>query len=312
MADHPDDDVSEGTWDVERTDAIDSTPFRPVLQQQLKACLVVIAGPDLGRYYELQPAEYLIGRAETADIGLRDLGVSRYHARIIYRDQQTTLIDLGSANGLFVNGVRVTPQEPALLNEGDKIALGRGTILKLDYVDELDQQFQQDLLNAALRDALTGAFNKRYLLQTLRVEFAYARRHRSRLGLAMVDLDFFKRINDQYGHLAGDAVLAQFGQIVLQTLRIEDIFARYGGEEFALLCRGSSQSQIADLAERLRLSIYNTKFIFEGQTLPVSASFGVVAMPECEVNDAFELLQVADKALYEAKTRGRNRVCVAS
>ncbi len=317
MADTPpspavddDDEPTDGAWHPDRTDAIDSSPFRSGDLRQLKACLVVLAGPDLGRYFELAPASYLIGRAEHADIGLRDLGISRHHARLIHEEIGVFIEDLGSANGLFVNGTRVTQR--VALQEGDKLALGRGTILKFGYVDQLDQQFQQDLLNAALRDALTGAFNKRYFIQSLRTEFAYAHRHHTRLGLIMIDLDFFKRINDDYGHLAGDAVLTRFGQIVLNAIRIEDIFARYGGEEFALLCRGNNQTQTAAVAERLRETIEHSGFSFENQRLRVTASIGLAGLPEYPAAEAFELLQAADQALYAAKHGGRNRTCVAA
>jgi diguanylate cyclase (GGDEF)-like protein len=123
----------------------------------------------------------------------------------------------------------------------------------------------------------------------------------------MFDLDHFKRVNDTYGHLAGDQVLAQLGRLALGVLRIEDVFARYGGEEFGVIARSISLDQGGQLAERLRAQVEGTSFpIGGGQELRVTLSLGV-CLWRPEHADAAQLIAAADEALYAAKRSGRNR-----
>src|SRR5690606_4501307 len=102
----------------------------------------------------------------------------------------------------------------------------------------LDENFQQQMFDAALRDGLTKAYNKSYFLTQLEIEMAFALRHATPLSLVMFDVDHFKHVNDTYGHLAGDAVLMKLAGLAQASVRAEDVFARYGGEEFAIICRG--------------------------------------------------------------------------
>src|SRR5581483_6850222 len=155
--------------------------------------------------------------------------------RVLQIGGEVTIEDLKSANGTVVNGEPVGAT--AALKDGDKIRLGSTTILKFTYHDHLDESFQQQMYDAALRDALTKAFNKKYFLDRLETELAYAKRHAAHLSLLMIDIDHFKQVNDTYGHLAGDFVLSRIARIALGTVRTEDVFARYGGEEFGVICR---------------------------------------------------------------------------
>ncbi|MFO7721082.1 MAG: diguanylate cyclase [Gillisia sp.] len=140
-----------------------------------------------------------------------------------------------SRNGTLANGKLVRSH---ILQDGDKIQLGSTTILKFTYHDHLDESFQKQMYEAALRDGLTNAFNKKYFFDRVASELAYGLRHETPLSLLMMDLDHFKRLNDTYGHLAGDHVLQSMSRRVTSSIRTEDVFARYGGEEFALICRG--------------------------------------------------------------------------
>ncbi|MGH7271377.1 MAG: GGDEF domain-containing protein, partial [Polyangiaceae bacterium] len=146
-----------------------------------------------------------------------------------------------------------------------------------------------------------------YFLDRLPTEVAYALRHRADLSLLMIDVDHFKNVNDQYGHLAGDYVLSTLAQLSASTLRAEDLFARYGGEEFSVLCRGVSLESASILARRLCGLIAGSVFEYQGQRIPVTISIGVARcsdQPDC----ATRLIADADAALYEAKRTGRNRV----
>jgi diguanylate cyclase (GGDEF)-like protein len=215
--------------------------------------------------------------------------------------------DMGSTNGTFCNGIKVDRRE---LVDGDKIMVGSSTILKFTYHDYLDEVFQRQMYESALRDGLTKVFNKKYFTDYLEKEFAFAARHGGPLALIFLDIDYFKKINDDHGHPAGDFVLAELSQMMTMLLRTEDVLARFGGEEFTILCRGSDLSGAKIVAERVRKAVEERKFSFGGKDIPVTVSLGVVAIPESGITEHNGFLAAADKALYEAKRSGRNRVCV--
>jgi diguanylate cyclase (GGDEF)-like protein len=282
------------------------------LQQELaeksqrdRAYLIVLAGSNVGEMYRVEEGETFLGRGQNTTIRLNDDGISRRHARIFQAGGEVVIEDLKSSNGTSVNG---TPVNMQLLKDGDKIRLGSTTILKFTYNDHLDESFQQQMYEAALRDGLTKAFNKKYFLDRLETEIAYARRHTAHLSLLMFDVDHFKRVNDTHGHLAGDSVLVRLAKVAATTVRTEDVFARYGGEEFGVICRGVPLSSAGILGERLRASVEATPFEHEGTRLPITISVGVAGHPEIPIETAAQLIAAADAALYEAKRGGRNRV----
>ena len=276
-------------------------------RQQVAAYLVVLQGTNVGEMHKIEGGEVVIGRAVSATVRLNDDGISRRHCRVVTLGGQLVIEDLGSANGTLVNGEMV--QQHALA-EGDKIRLGATTTLKFTYQDKLDESFQQQMIDAALRDGLTRTYNKKFFQDRLETEFAYARRHRTLLSLVMFDVDYFKRVNDTYGHLAGDAVLVHLARITQATIRAEDVLARYGGEEFAVICRGIALLNAGVLGERLRARVEQEIFDYQGTRLPVTISVGVAALPEANASEPSELIRDADSALYEAKRSGRNRVCL--
>ena len=297
-----DDDDSEKTNVTLSGDVVKELLAR---SQRDRAYMIVLTGSNVGEMYRLQPGETIIGRASTVAIQLGDDGISRRHARVVVEGTVVRIEDLQSSNGTLVNGARVDVQ---LLKDGDKIQIGSTTILKFTYHDKLEETFQQQMYDAALRDGLTKAYNKKHFAHRLDTELAYAKRHNSALSLLMYDVDHFKRVNDTFGHLAGDHVLAKLAQVTASTLRTEDIFGRYGGEEFAILCRGVNMVNATSLAERIRTLVCGTAFVFDGKTIPVAISVGVAAFPELNFDDPLELIGAADEALYEAKRSGRNRV----
>jgi len=271
-----------------------------------RAYLIVLSGPNVGQMFPIEGDACVVGRGEHADIRLDDESISRRHSRIVVGAHDVRIEDLGSANGTLVNGARVAV---AVLKDGDKIQLGETTILKFTYHDQLEETFQRKMLDAALRDPLTRVFNKKYLLDRLTVELAFARRHQTPLAVLMIDIDHFKQVNDTWGHLAGDRVLASLAVTLQPILRTEDLLARYGGEEFAIVCRGIATAAAAVLAERVRATVERAGFAWETHAIPVTISIGVAAFPSVPADD---LLRAADEALYQAKHSGRNRVVVSS
>jgi two-component system cell cycle response regulator len=180
---------------------------------------------------------------------------------------------------------------------------------RFSYADELEENFQQKMHDAAIHDELTKACNKRQFLHQLNTEIAYAKRHATPLSLLMLDVDLFKQVNDRHGHLAGDYVLATLALIVRRTIRTEDLFARYGGEEFAILCRGITGGNALVLAERVRAEVETFVFDDKRQPIPVTVSVGVAYWFD-QPDSATQLIADADAALYKAKEAGRNRVVV--
>lgn len=161
------------------------------------------------------------------------------------------------------------------------------------------------------RDGLTRVYNRRSFDERLVEELKRHQRHNLDLALLMVDLDHFKNINDDYGHLAGDMVLERIARIFESTLRSTDFIARYGGEEFVLLLPHTNESQAHMLAERVRSRIEGAEMEYGGTEFKVTASIGVSSMRPGALESEDSILHKADKALYAAKNRGRNRVVVS-
>jgi diguanylate cyclase (GGDEF)-like protein len=169
------------------------------------------------------------------------------------------------------------------------------------------QHQQVELHQLATLDPLTGVINRREFERLAQAVLARARRSGLPTALVVIDLDHFKKINDAWGHPAGDAVLGQTAAHLLGHLRRTDVLARYGGEEFLLLLPDSNLADALGVAEKLRASLHALEIPWEGQTLRVSASFGVTTTG-AGAEELGPLYERADQALYQAKQGGRNRV----
>ena len=284
-------------------------PLAPDGGKRDRAYLVVLAGASVGEMYKIDNFKTVIGRGQKAQIRLLDDGISREHAQLVVMKDRIVLQDLGSTNGTYCNGLKVEGNKE--LVDGDKILVGSTTILKFTYHDNLDEIFQKQMYESALRDGLTKAFNKKYFTDRLESEFTFAIRHVAPLTLILFDIDHFKKVNDTHGHQAGDLVLSEISTLLTAALRAEDVFARYGGEEFAVICRGSDLMQGQVVAERMRKAVEAHKFVFDGTHIPLTISVGVSGLPDPAVKDAAELVNLADQALYKSKRGGRNRVTLS-
>ncbi len=286
----------------------------PASQMPKRACpvLTVVSGPSTGRVHSLleQPVTVL-GRGKEADLRLDDGGASRAHARVsVGEDGRVTLEDMGSTNGTFVDGRRVERVE---LRNGDRIGLGPNVVIAFSIVDAQVERVTQQLYESSVRDPLTKVHNRRYLVDRLAGESAYARRHGTRLALLLLDLDHFKKVNDTHGHLAGDDVLRDVAALLQRMIRAEDVLARYGGEEFVVLVRGIEHANVGRFAERLRAAVEGLEVAADGSVMRVTVSIGIASLSELPraQQDADSLLRLADERLYTAKEGGRNRVCGA-
>jgi diguanylate cyclase (GGDEF)-like protein len=294
-------------WDEETTSAgIDVEELTGSLAGKKRPCVTVLTGVASGQMFKLPRGNTVLGRAPNAEIRLVDDGVSRHHARLRLETDTLWVDDLESRNGTFVNGVKI--DKPVALADGDKIQVGRTTVLRFAYHDEIDETFHENLMTSALRDPLTKLFNKRYFLDRLDSELKFARRHTASLSLLLLDLDHFKKVNDTHGHLAGDAVLVNLAGVLSRAVRNEDVVARFGGEEMAVILRAIPLEPAIQLADRLRRLIESTVTTHGELELRATASIGAAEYPSSKVETIEGLIECADKALYRAKDAGRNRV----
>jgi diguanylate cyclase (GGDEF)-like protein len=173
-------------------------------------------------------------------------------------------------------------------------------------------KLRETLRTQSIRDPLTGLFNRRYLEESLEQELRRAVRHQRRLGLIMLDLDYFKRFNDTFGHDAGDALLSRFGALLQRQSRAEDTACRYGGEEFLLILPEASLEVTRQRAEQVREAVKQLQVEHRQRALgAITVSLGVAAYPEHGAT-AEALVQAADAALYRAKAEGRDRVVLSA
>jgi diguanylate cyclase (GGDEF)-like protein len=264
-------------------------------------CLVIISGDDMGRRYELGLTEISIGRADTCTICVPSDQVSRKHATVQHILGRYYLVDNGSTNGTFINEQRL---ERAKLQDGDQIRVGK-TVLK--YTEShVEQRYFEHVFNLASMDALTGAFNKRYFDESFAKETLRAQQSATPLSLILFDIDHFKKINDTFGHPAGDAVLKNVSSAVAAQLRDGDALYRVGGEEFALLLCDTPLSMGVQAAEAVRGLIAELVTDFNGTIIEVTLSLGAAELGPSELPAAF--YQRTDALLYAAKRGGRNRV----
>jgi len=214
------------------------------------------------------------------------------------------MISQGEVLGLLT--ARIPAGADAVLEQASATALSEQLALGTSNIN-----LREVLRRQSTTDELTGLYNRRYFDETLRRELFRAERTRAALAVVMIDLDHFKRMNDTYGHEAGDLVLRTVGRCLRDGVRRSDIACRYGGEELVVVLPECDAQAAARCADNLRAAIAQIALLHGDTPLPgVTASFGVAMWP-ANGDDATALLQAADRALYAAKHAGRNRVCMA-
>lgn len=282
------------------------TPETPRVVSRDRGVLVRVDGPANGQVLALDGPELTIGRSASAGIRLNDEGVSRRHALLIQTRGHHFIQDLESSNGTFLEGRRI---KRAPLMEGDLVQLGPYASFRFCMMDARQERAMMRLYEEATVDGLTRIPNRRFMEKRFNEELAYALRHESELSVVMLDLDYFRQINDRHGRAAGDVVLLRVAEIISDQLRTEDVLARYGGEEFLILLRGIPESGANALAERVRLAVQNAQLQLGRVMLRVTLSGGCASLSGCASPTKEDLIAQVDERLYRAKHLGRNQIC---
>jgi diguanylate cyclase (GGDEF)-like protein len=285
-----------------RITKISSSPSR--LKGSTESCLVQIAGPNPGKRFVLGQREHVVGRDHDCDIVVDLDNVSRRHARFSVTTHGVTVEDLGSTNGTYVGEKEI--REQTQLRSGDFVKVGGG-LFKFLSGNDLELLYFEEIYRLTIVDGLTQVNNKRFFMEFLEREMGRCHRYGRALSLLMFDIDHFKQVNDTQGHLAGDHVLAELGQLIRQRIRKEECFARYGGEEFAVVLPESGPDKARKFAEKIRKLVEDHPFAFEGKGIPVTVSIGVADLSS-DMTEPHQFIKVADANLYKAKKGGRNRV----
>lgn len=282
-----------------------------------RPALVFLRGELLAIPIPLERNEVTLGRALEADIRVNDSRASRLHARITTERDEATgetryrLNDLKSTNGTLLNGKAIDQE---FLQDGDKFEVG-DHLIRFEMLDEIDREFQQQIHRLLVHDELTGLLTSKSFFSEMRREAARAEAESMPFCVLMMDIDYFKEVNDTYGHLVGSETLEEVGAVIKSSLRAGDVGARFGGEEFAAFLLDADYPQGLVAAERVRSAIEKHEFPAvrrgsseEPRTHRMTISVGVAAFPE-DAHDPIQLVEMADSALYRAKRSGRNRVC---
>lgn len=288
------------------------------IPKRCHAALIFLCGDKLGTAVRIDSQKLLIGRdSDVVDIALDDDVASRVHAQIFWKvdendDREYWISDLGSTNGTLLNGTTLNGQEAQRLDDGDKIKIGR-QLFKFALLDELEIEYQERVHELIVHDDLTGLLTRKSFTMELERELARSHRHRHEFCVLMMDIDFFKKVNDSYGHLIGSEVLRLTAKVISDTLRDSDVVARYGGEEFIALLPETPKHKGIEAADRVREAMEAYDFpasIHDDKTkLKITISIGVAEYPS-DSSSGNSLIEAADIALYEAKQTGRNRVCI--
>jgi two-component system, cell cycle response regulator len=273
--------------------------------KQKPACLLVVGGELNGSIFNLENGDNVVGRNPDCQIPLDFSGVSRKHFSIEVTESEVTVTDCGSANGTYLNNQKL--ESATKLKRGDIIKIGA---IAMKYLPKGDpERLTYDKLHEeANTDGLTKCYNKTYFNNQLELEVKKSKVTGKPLTLIIFDLDHFKKLNDNYGHDAGDFVLKEKARLLRENgIRQGDVFARYGGEEFCVLLPNTNLKQGFEIAERLRKLVEKHEFIYDGKRLPVTASIGVADYRQ-GVNTGTDLFKRADTAVYKSKEGGRNQV----
>lgn len=298
---------------ADKTSIVASETFKGKMRaaDDVPPAVVVLVGPAgyVGKQWLITKNELVVGRSTESDISVSDNSLSRSHAKFVVAGMDVLIIDLGSTNKTTVNQQVLPPMVPRKLTNNDQIKTGN-VVFKYLEKGNVESITNQQIFDKASKDALTGAFNKGALLEKGPELIRRSEVLTEPLSVITFDIDHFKKINDTHGHPGGDHVLKELGSLMSSKLvRANDYFSRYGGEEFVLILQGTTLKTAMEVAERIRTTVQEHLFSFDNKLIPVTISIGVSSRKN---GDSWEkLYERADKALYQSKQGGRNKVTSA-
>jgi two-component system cell cycle response regulator len=292
----------------EGTESWNLTPSRASAERH--PYLLVVSGPQLGEIHPLElEREIVLGRDPACDVQLRDTGVSRRHAGVLARAGGARLRDLGSTNGIFVEGIRVADCQ---LQDGQRIQMGMHSWLKYCLCDDLEIGYQRRLAEGALLDPETGLFNRRHFEDRLGAELVTTQRYARPMSLLVVELDGFSRVIETFGRPAAEEARGLAARLLKSAVRREDVLARLGEEEFGVVARETPVSAGRALGERIRKAVELGRLSVLGRDLSLTVSVGVAAIDTlgsyAPGRSEREVLGIAEAALRQAQGAGGNRV----
>lgn len=269
--------------------------------------LMVILGNEPGRTFPVAKGEFKVGRESSCEFMLNDPSVSRVHACLSRTESGDVLIeDLESRNGTFINDKRIN--QKTLIGHGDILRVGN-VLLKFFEFGTLEAEVFQRVFEMALNDSLTETLTKPAICAQLDL---MVQNHVGPVSIIMADLDHFKQVNDQYGHVTGDYVLHECVAVIKSAIiRPNDLIGRFGGEEFLIILPDTELAQATAMAENARVAVEKHVICRQDRKIQVSVSFGVACRnlgDTITIASTQNLLENADKALYQAKNQGRNKV----
>ncbi len=271
--------------------------------------LVMVQGGTPGEMHKLAKGVCQVGRSIENELTLHDSTISRHHARIeTGQDGSARLTDLSSTNGTFRNGRWLTPGESYALRDGDRIQYGANLVFKFIQPDPCDERFHQEIFDRMVRDSLTGLLQRSYFLDQLTALTRKLPARNMGVAVLMLDIDHFKRINDTYGHAAGDHALRETANVLRQATRPDDLVARYGGEEFVAALPLAEPELALARAERIRRALAHRLIDHNGAEIHLTVSIGLSYSPPHYNRPPSDLIACADRCLYQAKRAGRDRV----
>ena len=282
------------------------------LVESVPSNLVMIFGPEamIGSYWPINKQEIIIGRNWRSDICIRDLSISKEHLAIHSETAggNISIKDLNSTNGTHVNEHSIKPQTSFSLNDNDIIKLGN---VGLKFLNKGNHEISSIIKNyqKSFYDILTEVGN-RSMLEVKSPEFFHiSKRAKSPLSLVLLDIDFFKKINDTYGHQAGDFILKQIGRTLCSNFRSDDLLTRCGGEEFCILLH-SQITNAQKAIEKVRKTLENQTFNYNDKSLKITISAGITKRIKTDASWK-NMYERADQALYKSKNTGRNKVSIS-
>lgn len=302
----------DDSQDRDKTSIVSGDTLKIRLKEVVDAppAVVLLMGPAhmVGKQWPITKSDAFIGRVSESHVFVDDRSLSKRHGRLILKDSNEVCYeDLSSTNGTEVNGQLIPANTEVKLKNNDQIKLGN-VIFKFLEKGNIETVATKGTYDRTQIDPLTQAYNKGALMTTGEEVFKRAKLTDTAMTLIVFDLDHFKKINDTFGHPAGDYVLKELAAIIQNRLiRQGDFFARFGGEEFCLLLIGGPLQRGVEVAERIRSTIEKNEFVYDGKRMPVTISAGVATL-EKTMNSWNDLFEKADKAAYLSKTGGRNRV----